>query len=232
MPEGHGGYRRPGHRSLTFSLFPRNTIGHRTPWQRGKEGNGWRREGPERRDGPEGPREGGPEGPEEAAQAHQGRSRRHADHRRRRRHHPQPSDGDAQGAVRRATCRSSPAPPPPRPRRSGTTTASTSASPTATTTATCRSRARRRWCGTRSGSSSSGRAASRTGSRTGRRIRISHSCAFAWTARTTGTPRAAAMVHLGGLVKSPLGGDPTVENRKSETPGVVVGSTTGAGAQG
>ena len=47
-----------------------------------------------------------------------------------------------------------------------------------------------------------------------------------WDAKT------AAMVHLGGLVKSPLGGDPTVENRKSETPGVVVGSTTGAGAQG
>ena len=33
-----------------------------------------------------------------------------------------------------------------------------------------------------------------------------------WDAKT------AAMVHLGGLVKSSLGGDPTVENRKSDTP--------------
>ena len=41
------------------------------------------------------------------------------------------------------------------------------------------------------------------------------------------------MVHLGGLVQSSLGGDPTVENRKTDNPGgVVAGSTTGAGAQG
>jgi len=44
--------------------------------------------------------------------------------------------------------------------------------------------------------------------------------------------KTAAMVHLGGLVKSPLGGDPTVENRKSEKPGAAGVSTTGAGAQG
>lgn len=46
-----------------------------------------------------------------------------------------------------------------------------------------------------------------------------------WDAKT------AAMVHLGGLVRSSLGGDPTAENRKSDNPGPV-GSTTGAGAQG
>ena len=44
--------------------------------------------------------------------------------------------------------------------------------------------------------------------------------------------KTAAMVHLGGLVKSSLGGDPTVENRKSEKPGSAGGSTSGAGAQG
>jgi general stress protein 26 len=43
--------------------------------------------------------------------------------------------------------------------------------------------------------------------------------------------KAATMVHLGGLIKSPLGGDPSVENRKSDKPGAGV-STTGAGAQG
>ena len=47
-----------------------------------------------------------------------------------------------------------------------------------------------------------------------------------WDAKT------AAMAHLGGLVKSSLGGDPTVENRKSDSPGGAGGSTTGAGAQG
>ena len=47
-----------------------------------------------------------------------------------------------------------------------------------------------------------------------------------WDAKT------AAMVHLGGLVKSSLRGDPTVENRKSDTPGGAAGSTSGAGAQG
>ena len=47
-----------------------------------------------------------------------------------------------------------------------------------------------------------------------------------WDAKT------AAMVHLEGLVKSSLGGDPTVENRKSDSPGAAGGSTTGAGAQG
>jgi general stress protein 26 len=47
-----------------------------------------------------------------------------------------------------------------------------------------------------------------------------------WDAKT------AAMVHLGGLVKSSLGGDPTVENRKSEKPGGAGVSTSGAGAQG
>lgn len=47
-----------------------------------------------------------------------------------------------------------------------------------------------------------------------------------WDAKT------AAMVHLGGLVKSSLGRDPTVENRKSDNPGGAGGSTTGAGAQG
>jgi general stress protein 26 len=44
--------------------------------------------------------------------------------------------------------------------------------------------------------------------------------------------KSGAMVHLGGLVRSSLGGDPTVENRKSDNPGVASGSTTGAGAQG
>lgn len=47
-----------------------------------------------------------------------------------------------------------------------------------------------------------------------------------WDAKT------AAMVHLGGLVKSSLGGDPTVENRKSDNPAGPGGSTSGAGAQG
>jgi general stress protein 26 len=48
-----------------------------------------------------------------------------------------------------------------------------------------------------------------------------------WDAKT------AAMVHLAGLVKSSLGGDPTVENRKSDKPAAgPSGSTTGAGAQG
>ena len=47
-----------------------------------------------------------------------------------------------------------------------------------------------------------------------------------WDAKT------AAMVHLGGLVKSSLGGDPTVENRKSDSPAPAAGSTSGAGAQG
>ena len=46
-----------------------------------------------------------------------------------------------------------------------------------------------------------------------------------WDAKTS------AMVHLGGLVQSSLGGDPTAENRKSDNPGPT-GSTTGAGAQG
>jgi general stress protein 26 len=44
--------------------------------------------------------------------------------------------------------------------------------------------------------------------------------------------KSGAMVHLGGLVRSSLGGDPTVENRKSDNPAVAGGSTTGAGAQG
>jgi hypothetical protein len=47
-----------------------------------------------------------------------------------------------------------------------------------------------------------------------------------WDAKT------AAMVHLSGLVRSPLGGDPTVENRKAGNPGPPPGSTSGAGAQG
>ena len=47
-----------------------------------------------------------------------------------------------------------------------------------------------------------------------------------WDAKTS------AMVHLGGLVQSSLGGDPTVENRKSDNPAAPGGSTTGAGAQG
>jgi len=48
-----------------------------------------------------------------------------------------------------------------------------------------------------------------------------------WDAKT------AAMVHLGGLVRSSMGGDPTVANRKSDNPGTPSGgSTTGAGAQG
>ena len=47
-----------------------------------------------------------------------------------------------------------------------------------------------------------------------------------WDAKT------AAMVHLRGLVKSSLGGDPTVENRKSDSPAAAAGSTSGAGAQG
>ena len=48
-----------------------------------------------------------------------------------------------------------------------------------------------------------------------------------WDAKT------AAMVHLGGLVRSSLGGDPTVANRKSDNPAIPSGgSTTGAGAQG
>ncbi len=48
-----------------------------------------------------------------------------------------------------------------------------------------------------------------------------------WDAKT------AAMVHLSGLVKSSLGGDPTVENRKAGNPAVgPAGSTSGAGAQG
>jgi general stress protein 26 len=42
----------------------------------------------------------------------------------------------------------------------------------------------------------------------------------------------AAMVHLAGLVKSSLRGDPTVENRKSDTTEAAAGSTSGAGAQG
>jgi hypothetical protein len=44
--------------------------------------------------------------------------------------------------------------------------------------------------------------------------------------------RKASMVHLSGLVKSSLGGDPTVENRKTDNPAAVAGSTSGAGAQG
>jgi len=47
-----------------------------------------------------------------------------------------------------------------------------------------------------------------------------------WNAKT------AAMVHLGGLVRSSLRGDPTVENRKSDNPPAAAGSTSGAGAQG
>ena len=47
-----------------------------------------------------------------------------------------------------------------------------------------------------------------------------------WDAKT------AAMVHLDGLVKSSLGGDPAVENRKADNPGGAGGSTSGAGAQG
>ena len=47
-----------------------------------------------------------------------------------------------------------------------------------------------------------------------------------WDAKT------ASMVVLGGLVQSPLGGDPTMENRKTDNPGNAPGSTTGAGAQG
>jgi general stress protein 26 len=47
-----------------------------------------------------------------------------------------------------------------------------------------------------------------------------------WDAKT------AAMVHLGGLVKSSLGGDPTVANRKTDNPAGPAGSTSGAGAQG
>jgi general stress protein 26 len=47
-----------------------------------------------------------------------------------------------------------------------------------------------------------------------------------WDART------AAMVHLGGLVKSSLAGAPVVENRKSDNPAPAAGSTSGAGAQG
>lgn len=44
--------------------------------------------------------------------------------------------------------------------------------------------------------------------------------------------KSAAMVHLAGLVRSSLGGDPTAENRKSDKPVVAAGSTSGAGAQG
>lgn len=44
--------------------------------------------------------------------------------------------------------------------------------------------------------------------------------------------KTAVMIHLAGLVKSSLGGDPTVENRKSDKPAGAAGSTTGAGAQG
>ena len=44
--------------------------------------------------------------------------------------------------------------------------------------------------------------------------------------------KTAAMVHLGGLVKSTLGGDPTVENRKSGLAAPAPGPTSGAGAQG
>jgi general stress protein 26 len=45
--------------------------------------------------------------------------------------------------------------------------------------------------------------------------------------------KTAAMVHLGGLVRSSLGGDPSAANRKSDNPGAPSGgSTTGAGAQG
>lgn len=47
-----------------------------------------------------------------------------------------------------------------------------------------------------------------------------------WDAKT------AAMVALGGLVKSSLRGNPAVENRKSENPAGTTGSTSGAGAQG
>jgi general stress protein 26 len=43
--------------------------------------------------------------------------------------------------------------------------------------------------------------------------------------------KTAQMVALGGLIQSSRGGDPTVENRKSEKP-VAGGSTSGAGAQG
>ena len=43
--------------------------------------------------------------------------------------------------------------------------------------------------------------------------------------------KSASMVVLGGLVQSSLGGDPTVENRKTDGP-TNPGSTTGAGAQG
>ena len=47
-----------------------------------------------------------------------------------------------------------------------------------------------------------------------------------WDAKT------ATMVVLSGLVTSSLGGDPTVQNRKSDNPAGAAGSTTGAGAQG
>jgi general stress protein 26 len=43
--------------------------------------------------------------------------------------------------------------------------------------------------------------------------------------------KTSQMVALGGLVKSSLGGDPTVENRRPEKP-AAGGSTSGAGAQG
>ena len=45
--------------------------------------------------------------------------------------------------------------------------------------------------------------------------------------------KTSAMVHLSGLVKSALRGDPAVDNRKPEgTAAAGPGSTTGAGAQG
>jgi general stress protein 26 len=45
--------------------------------------------------------------------------------------------------------------------------------------------------------------------------------------------KSASMVVLGGLVQSPVGGEPTMENRKSDNPAKDnPGSTTGAGAQG
>ena len=56
-------------------------------------------------------------------------------------------------------------------------------------------------------------------------LRVKVDRAEYWDAKT------ASMVLLAGLVQSSLGGDPTVENRKSEGP-ANPGSTTGAGAQG
>lgn len=44
--------------------------------------------------------------------------------------------------------------------------------------------------------------------------------------------KTAVMMHLAGLVKSSLRSDPTVENRKGDSPVAAGGSTTGAGAQG